>query len=83
MKTYCKKFTKNIDSSKEIALLESLKFLKNKAKTLEDIYKNAEYILSDNIQISPEDLKLLNEPSKKILNDFLNEYEKTSKINEF
>ena len=48
---------------------------------LEDIYKNAQYILSDNIQISPEDLKLLNDPSKRILKDFLNEYEKISKIN--
>jgi len=80
LKTYCKKFTKSIDNSKENTLLKSLKFLKNKAKTLEDIYKNARYILNDNVQISPEDLKLLNEPSKKILNDFLNEYEKTSKI---
>ena len=80
LKTYCKKFTKSIDSSKENTLLKSLKFLKNKAKTLEDIYKNAQYILNDNIQISPEDLKLLNDPSKKILKDFLNEYEKTSII---
>ena len=58
-----------------------MKFLKNKAKTLNDIYKNAQYILNDNINISSEDLKLLDNSSKKILTDFLNEYEKTSKIN--
>jgi len=80
LKTYCKKFTKSIDNSKENTLLKSLKFLKNKAKTLEDIYKNAQYILNDNVQISPEDLKILNDSSKKILKDFSNEYEKTSKI---
>jgi len=80
LKIYCKKIKKNIDSSKEDTLLKSLKFLKNKAKTLEDIYKNAQYILDDNVQISPEDLKLLDVSSKKILKDFLTEYEKTSKI---
>ena len=33
-----------------------MNFLKNKAKTLEDIYQNSKYILNDNIQISSEDL---------------------------
>ena len=80
LKTYCQKFKKSIDISKENTLLKSIKFLKNKAKTLEDIYKNAQYILNDNLQILPEDLKLLDNPSKEILKDFSNEYEKTSKI---
>ena len=62
-------------------MLKSIKFLKNKAKTLEDIYKNAQYIIHDNVLISPEDSKLLDLSSKKILKDFLNEYEKTLKIN--
>ena len=66
----------NIDETKNEALIKSIKFLKNKAKTLEDIYKNAQYILDDNIKIDPEDLKLLGESSRKILKDFLNEYEK-------
>ena len=80
LKTYCQKFKKNIDSSKENTLLKSIKFLKNKAKKLEDIYKNAQYILNDNLQILPEDIKLLDNPSKEILKDFSIEYEKTSKI---
>ena len=81
LKTYCQKFKKSIDSSKENTLLKSIKFLKNKAKTLDDIYKNAQYVINDNVKISPEDSKLLDDLSRKILKDFLNEYEKMSKIN--
>ena len=80
LKVYCQKFKKNIDASKESTLLKSMNFLKNKAKTLEDIYQNAHYILNDAIKILPEDLKLLDAPSKKILKDFLSEFEKISKI---
>ena len=80
LKDYCKKFKKEIDGSKEKTLLKSMNFLKNKAKTLEDIYKNAQYILSDTIKISSEDLKLLDTTSKKILKDFLADYEKITKI---
>ena len=80
LKVFCQKFKKSIDSSRENSLLKSIKFLKNKAKTLEDIYINAQYILNETIQVSTEDLKLLDTLSKKILKDFLNEYEKTSKI---
>ncbi len=81
LKIYCKKFKKNIDSSKENILLKSMNFLKNKAKTLEDIFQNAQYILQDNIQVSPEDAKLLDASSKKIIKDFLDEFEKLSKTN--
>ena len=80
LKDYSKKFKKEIEGSKEEALLKSMNFLKNKAKTLEDIYKNAQYILSDTIKISSEDLKLLDSASKKILKDFLIDYEKVTKI---
>ena len=80
LKTYCQKFKKNIPDSKENNLLKSIKFLKNKAKTLDDIYVNAQYILNDNVKIAPENLKLLNNPSKIILKDFLKEYEKISEI---
>jgi len=80
LKDYCQKFKKKIDSSKENTLLKSINFLKNKAKTLEDIYQNAQYILNDVVKISSEDLKLLDASSKKILKDFLSEYEKMTKI---
>ena len=81
LKIYCQKFKKSIDSSKESILLKSINFLKNKAKTLEDIYQNAQYILQDNIQVSPEDAKLLDASSKKIIKDFLDKFEKLSKTN--
>jgi len=80
LKDYCRKFKKKIDESKEKKLLKSMNFLKNKAKTLEDIYNNAQYILSDAIKISSEDLKLIDTNSKKILKDFLLDYEKITKV---
>jgi len=80
LKVYSKKFKKNIDQSKEYSLIKSMNFLKNKAKTLEDIYQNSQYILRDNIKISPEDSKLLDNSSKNIIKDFLDEFEKMSKI---
>ena len=60
---------------------KSLNFLKNKAKTLEDIYNNANYIIKDKINISQDDMKLLDNLSKKILNDFLKEFEKLTNTN--
>ena len=80
LKIYSQKFKKNIDQSKESSLIKSMNFLKNKAKTLEDIYQNSQYILQDNIKISPEDSKLLDNSSKNIIKDFLDEFEKMSKI---
>ena len=80
LKVYCQKFKKKIDASKESTLLKSMNFLKNKAKTLEDICQNAHYILNDSIKILPEDLKLLDARAKKIFKDFLSAFEKISKI---
>ena len=80
LKIYSQEFKKNIDSSKENSLIKSMSFLKNKAKTLEDIYKNSQYILQDVVQISPEDSKLLDNSAKNIIKDFLEEFEKMSKI---
>ena len=48
---------------------------------MEDIYQNAQYILNNKVEISHEDLKLLDAPSNNILKDFLSEYEKKSEIN--
>ena len=79
-KSYSEKYMKKIDNKYEKNLINSIHFLKNKAKKLEDIYQNAQYILNDSIQISADDLMLFDNLSKKILKDFLNEYEKISKI---
>ena len=80
LKVYSKKFKKNIDSSKENSIIKSINFLKNKAKTLEDIYENSQYILQDNILISSEDTKLLDNSSKNIIKDFIDQYEKMTEI---
>jgi glutamyl-tRNA synthetase len=80
LKIYSQKFKKSIDPSKENLLIKSMSFLKNKAKTLEDIYQNSQYIVQENIQIAPEDYKLLDVSSKNIIKDFLGEFDKISKI---
>mgnify|MGYP000748846881 CR=1 FL=1 len=77
---YCEIYKKKIDNKYEDTLKKSLHFLKNKAKTLGDIYENAQYIMKDQIQVSAEDLKLLDNLSKKILNDFLKEFENLSNL---
>ena len=80
LKKYAAKYKKKIEDKNEKSLVNSIHFLKNKAKKLEDIYKNAEYIINDNIIITDQDSKLLDETSKKIIKNFLNNYEKIDKI---
>ena len=76
LKNYSQKFKKAIDPSKEDTIIKSINFLKNKAKTLDDIYHNSQYILSDEIKINSEDIKLLDANSKKIISEFLDEFKK-------
>ncbi len=76
LKNFAQKFRKSINPSKEKAVLQSMSFLKNKAKTLDDIYCNSEYIIKDNIDILPEDKKLLDASSKKIISEFLEMFSK-------
>jgi glutamyl-tRNA synthetase len=80
LKSYAEKYKKKIEDRHEKNLMNSIHFLKNKAKKLEDIYKNAQYIINDNITISNEDLKLLDNVSKNIIKNFLNNFEKIDKI---
>jgi len=77
---YCESYKDKIDYKGE-KIKKSLIFLKNKAKTLEDIFNNAQYLIQDKIQISSEDIKLLDNLSKTILKEFLKEFEKLSNIN--
>jgi len=67
---YCELYKEKIPSEKEHIIKPSLAFLKNKAKTLEDIYDNAKYIIFDDVIFDQEDLKLIDEKSKKIISDF-------------
>ena len=80
-KEYSKKYKKLFDASKENALVKSMGFLKNKAKTLEDIFNNAQYLINDEVKINDEDRKLIDDQSKVIIKDFISEYEKISSLN--
>ena len=79
-KEYISKNKKAMDPSKEPILIKSMGFLKNKAKTLEDIWNNAQYIIKDKIEIEPEDKKLIDDLSKTIIKEFIAEYEKLSSL---
>jgi len=80
-KEYTSKYKKPFDLTKEGALIKSIHFLKNKAKTLEDIFNNAQYLINNEIKIGNEDRKLLDNQSKSIIKDFIIEYEKLLSLN--
>ena len=80
LKDFISKYKKSVDDSKEQVIFNSIRFLKNKAKTLEDIWNNSQYIIKDIIEINSEDKKLIDDNSKKIVNDFITEYKKLDKI---
>jgi glutamyl-tRNA synthetase len=67
---YCEMYKEKINPEKEVKIKLSLSFLKNKAKTLEDIYNNAKYIIFDEIKFKEDDLKLIDEKAKKIIKEF-------------
>ena len=67
---YCETYKEKIRTEKEEKIKNSLTFLKNKAKTLEDIYNNSLYILNKEIEINSEDKKLINENARKIIAEF-------------
>ena len=67
---YCAIYKEKIKSEKEDKIKLSLTFLKNKAKTLEDIFNNAKYILFDDIKFEDKDLKLIDDKAKSIIKEF-------------
>ncbi len=80
LKDYSKNFKNNIPEFKEEKIKKSLTFLKNKAKTLEDIYNNSKFLINDNIEIDKEAQKLLDKNANEIIKLFVN---KISEISEF
>ena len=78
---YCKLFKNEIKSEKQDKIKKSLAFLKNKAKTLEDIFINGQYIIDDEINFNQEDLKLIDNKAKKVILDFKNEFAKITELN--
>jgi len=73
---YSDNYKKKIAPNKEDKIKKSLLFLKNKAKTLEDIYINSKYIISDEVQFNEQDLKLIDSLAKKIISEFTNKISK-------
>ena len=81
MRKYCEIYKEPINNNKEDIIKKSLSFLKNKAKTLEDIYNNSKFILNDNITINNEDIKLVDENSKKIIQIFIDKIQSIENFN--
>ena len=76
--TYCETFQEKIPDLAKKKIKNSLHFLKNKAKTLEDIYKNSKFLINDKVQIEKEDKKLLDETAIKIIKLFSDDINKLS-----
>ena len=70
LKTYCEAFKEKIPDLAQKKIKNSLHFLKNKAKTLEDIYKNSKFLIDGKVVIENEDKKLLDETAIKIIKLF-------------
>jgi len=77
---YCEIYKEKINPEKESKIKSSLSFLKNKAKTLEDIFNNAKYIIVNEVKFDENDLKLIDDKAKKIISEFKNEI---SSLNDF
>ena len=77
---YSELYKEKIPSEKEEKIKTSLTFLKNKAKTLEDIYNNTKYIIFDEVSFNVEDLKLIDNKAKKIILEFSNRIKELKKL---
>ena len=78
---YCKLFKNEIQSNKKEKIKKSLSFLKNKAKTLEDIFNNGQYIIQDEVNFNTEDTSLIDEKAKKVIADFNDQIKKLNEFN--
>ena len=79
---YCKLYKSEIQLDKKDKIKKSLIFLKNKAKTLEDIFNNGQYIMVDEVNFNQDDIKLIDDKAKKVMSDFsakLSEVDKLSR----
>ncbi len=77
---YCKLYKSEIKPDKKDKIKKSLTFLKNKAKTLEDIFNNAQYIMVDEVNFNQDDIKLIDDKAKKVISDFTTKFATIDKI---
>ncbi len=77
---YSKLYKSEIKSDKKDKIKNSLTFLKNKAKTLEDIFNNGQYILVDEVNFNQDDIKLIDDKAKKVISDFNTQFNSVDKL---
>ena len=77
---YCKLYKSEIKSDKKDKIKKSLTFLKNKAKTLEDIFNNGQYIILDEVNFNQDDIKLIDDKAKKVISDFTTQFATIDKL---
>ena len=77
---YCKLYKSEIKSDKKDKIKKSLTFLKNKAKTLEDIFNNGQYIMVDEVNFNQDDIKLIDDKAKKVISDFNAQFGSVDKL---
>jgi len=77
---YCKLYKSEIKSDKKNKIKKSLTFLKNKAKTLEDIFNNGQYIMVDEVNFNQDDIKLIDDKAKKVISDFNAQFDSIDKL---
>jgi glutamyl-tRNA synthetase len=77
---YSKLYKSEIKSDKKDKIKKSLTFLKNKAKTLEDIFNNGQYIIVDEINFDQDDIKLIDDKAKKIISAFNSQFVTVDKL---
>jgi glutamyl-tRNA synthetase len=77
---YCKLFKSEIKSDKKDKIKKSLNFLKNKAKTLEDIFNNGQYLIMDDVYFNQEHVKLIDQKAKSVISDFNNRFGAVDKL---
>ncbi len=77
---YSKLYKSEIKSDKKDKIKRSLTFLKNKAKTLEDIFNNGQYIMVDEVNFNQDDFKLIDDKAKKVISDFNTQFNSVDKL---
>ena len=78
---YCQIYKNEIKKDKEEKIRKSLTILKNKAKTLEDIFNNCQYIVNDEVNFNEEHLALIDNKAKKIISEFYNKFKEINQLN--
>jgi len=77
---YCKFYKTEIKSDKKDKIKKSLTFLKNKAKTLEDIFNNGQYIILDEVNFNQDDIKLIDDKARKVISNFTTQFSNIDKL---